>query len=350
MKIFIIKIIVRPINNLPFLVLQKLNLQGNSSNKSTFHKFLLKSLQNLNLLQNEKEKITFLINIKTNPLKNNFFQNRFFQSGFPSTRKINKINLINPKFGLIRRKKNLVSYLYFSNAIPFNIFITNKNTYIKIFTNLNKNPLNVPSKFMKTYNVFTQEDKIYRQLSINKKEQLESSKTFRQLAFKSKNRFFSEILKNADKPKWNKKYEANNNSQILTFLPLTQKKEMTSPIKSFKAKKIIKNIELQNYTKVFSLKLPLDEETILHIRMIKDNFYAKIFTNLQNFPKLLQNLPSLSQEITNLGFNTTVVKLIPSNNKNQNNQRGEKYDSSKTTLEKTTSNINEVYTSFNFYL
>ena len=338
---------MRPINNLPFLVLKKLNLQNNSSNNSTFHKFLLKSLQNLNSLQNEKEKITLLINIKTNPLKNYFFRNGFFQSKFPSIRKINKTNLINPKFGLIKRKKKLISYLYFSNAIPFNIFITNKNTYIK---NLNKKPLNVSSKFIKTYSVFTQDDKIYRQLSINKKAQSESLKTFRQLAFKSKNSFFSEILKNSDKPKWNKKYEANNNSQILTFLPLTQKKEITSPIKSFKAKKIIKNTELQNYTKVFSLKIPLDEETILHIRMIKDNFYAKILTNFQNFPKLLQNLPSLSQEITNLGFNTTVVKLISSNNKNQNNQRGEKYDSSKTTLEKTTSNTNEVYTSFNFYL
>jgi len=128
-------------------------------------------------------------------------------------------------------------------------------------------------------------------------------------------------------------------------------------IKLEKLKKIIKTDNYQKYTKFFSIKIPLEDRIILHIRIIKDKFYAKILADYQQSIVLLQNLNILNNEITNLGFKTSVIKLVPYEGKPINYQRGDKNDNSKDFIKikadkveayKNNSNID--FTSFSFFL
>jgi len=133
-------------------------------------------------------------------------------------------------------------------------------------------------------------------------------------------------------------------------------KHLTGFKKLISLKKVVKP-ELQNSaTKVFSIKIPLEEETVLKIRMVKDSFYAKILTSEQKVNLLVQNLNQLTQQIANLGFSKAVINLqsISSGGGGfkQDNQRGNRDDNKQSgnagKVEKI--NKNSSHISFSFYL
>ncbi|HID79127.1 MAG TPA: hypothetical protein EYH48_02340 [Aquifex aeolicus] len=158
-----------------------------------------------------------------------------------------------------------------------------------------------------------------------------------------------------------KKYKENKNSdntQEFNFLYFADRfYEHEKRLKKvFPINKITK-IDTENLNnKVISIKIPLEEKTILQIRMVKDSFYAKILTTNDKVNLLIQNLNQLTQQIVNLGFSKTVVNVQSFTGSNgsfkQDSQRGNRYDNKHNNngekLEKVTENGNRI--SFSYYL
>ena len=66
---------------------------------------------------------------------------------------------------------------------------------------------------------------------------------------------------------------------------------------------------LENHTKVFRLKIPLDRDTVLLIKATKHHFNAVIKTNGENFNLLRAGLQTLAESIVNLGFTSASISL-----------------------------------------
>lgn len=121
----------------------------------------------------------------------------------------------------------------------------------------------------------------------------------------------------------------------------------------------VNDLIYQKAKKVFSIKIPLDESTVLKIKSIKNNFYAQILTTAERVNLLLQNLNSLTQQIANLGFSSTVIKIQTagggssnSGNFGKRNESGEGNNKNKNVVSgknKNSFNGNS-FVSFSFYL
>jgi hypothetical protein len=74
-----------------------------------------------------------------------------------------------------------------------------------------------------------------------------------------------------------------------------------------KTAKVLPNLE--NHTKVFRLKIPIDRETVLLIKATKHHFNAVIKTSNENFALLQGGLQSLAESIVSLGFTSATLRL-----------------------------------------
>jgi len=152
--------------------------------------------------------------------------------------------------------------------------------------------------------------------------------------------------------------KSNNNTQALSFFDSVDRfyEHIRNLKKVFAIKKVTKIDSKSQNTKIFSIKIPLEEKTILQIRMVKDNFYAKILTSNDKVNIIMQNLNQLTQQIANLGFSKTVVSVQSftgsgssfKQDSQRSNRDDNKHNNNGGKLERVTENSNRI--SFSFYL
>lgn len=166
----------------------------------------------------------------------------------------------------------------------------------------NMNTLNYPP-------VFLQFQKITETVGKNKTQQLFLEE--RQKLLKNYKKYHSNGLLNklVNKTETSKGYKR----EIINFadvkgITLSNKKEIK---KSF-ALKGVKKVDYQSPIKSFQIKIPLEENLVIKIKTVRNNFYAKINTEGQTANLLVQNLQMVAQQIANLGFSKAVIGLYTS--------------------------------------
>ena len=263
---------------------------------------------------------------------------------------------------VIKEKKIFLKSLALKN------FKTQKKYMRKSLKNKKNNTslgMFIPFEFQKAYKLF-----------INTKSVLvkkENNRNNAGLKFLNKNQVEEIMFNNRNLQKSFKNYLMETNSFVEKFLNENKKEKYRlgnfinvgiSFYKSengldkvpFKKVKKIPNIEYNKVKKVFSLKIPLDENTVLKIKAVKNNFYAQINTSAEKVNLLIQNLQTITQQIANLGFVNTVIKVqalntgggnTKNNNSSNHNNKDKHAAPSKERIEK---RPNIYRTSFSFYL
>jgi hypothetical protein len=105
------------------------------------------------------------------------------------------------------------------------------------------------------------------------------------------------------------KHKPKSDSGFSNFQMLNLKnREVPKSFKKFvKRAKLPEN--LTQHTKAFQIKIPLDEQTSLLLKNVRNNFYTRIITTPEVAANLFQNLQTLTQQLANLGFAQTVIRI-----------------------------------------
>ena len=122
------------------------------------------------------------------------------------------------------------------------------------------------------------------------------------------NRNLQRFLVKGDIPKRDKNFSSQSLSgEFKAFVPLTESK-----VKATETLRRVKRIDYQTPIRSFQIKIPLEENLVLKIRVVRDNFYAKISGEGQTVNLLIQNLQTVAQQVANLGFSKAVVAIYTS--------------------------------------
>ena len=108
------------------------------------------------------------------------------------------------------------------------------------------------------------------------------------------------------------KKDKNLSTQTLSgefkgFIPLTESK-----VKATENLRGVRRVDYQTPIRSFQIKIPLEENLVLKIRVVRDNFYAKISGESQTVNLLIQNLQTVAQQVANLGFSKAAIAIYTS--------------------------------------
>ena len=147
---------------------------------------------------------------------------------------------------------------------------------------------------------------------------------------------------------------------LFNYHPAERDKFLNQLKEKFQQKRVYKLVgaEYNKVKKAFFLKIPLDEQTVLKISSVKNNFFAQITTGAERVNLLIQNLQTLTQQIASLGFSSTVIKVQTTNNGGAggnfngkgNSHSGNNKDKNVSNNRWKVENSSGSYTSFSFYL